>query len=200
MAKAEEVKDTKTTAAGGAPANPAPNGGGNGGAKRDVFAETFAKESEFEKFAISRPMFLVQQCKGAVQGLFLYIAGPFAPGKKAINNDPWYAYVVKLTAPCEVVDPSGAVVKAAFGDEIMLPIAAQLRNIANVVQDEKYVTELQITPGPQPRPREMRVWEGKNGRRLPRGNDFPRLEFGKGIPLALPQGDAVEEVDGGTPF
>ena len=82
---------------------------------------------------------------------------------------------------------------APFGEEIMIPMATHLQNILGLATDEKMVHEVQLTPGPQPAPRQMRTWEGKRGRSVPRGSSFPLLKPGS-VVLDAPQLTTGEEV------
>jgi len=125
--------------------------------------------------------------------------GPLAPGKNAVNQNPWYAYVMKLTAPCEALNAEKQPVRCEIGDEILIPIGAQLRNLALYATDEKRLFELRLEPGAQPPPGKMRTWDAAKGRVVERGDRFPLLS-GKTSALMLPPGDASVADDSEIPF
>ena len=163
-----------------------------------------AEDDGFKPLALSRPTFIAAECKGPVQGFILNILGPFPAGKESVNQTPWFAYAVKLTAPCECRGPEGEKVTAPKGEEIMVPISAQLKNIANLAVDENNIHEVRLSPGPQPKPGKMRFWKGEHGRTMPRGADFPLVLPGgnKTAALLLPANTAADAADEGqdNPF
>lgn len=158
------------------------------------------QDDEFSDFELSLPAFLAGKCEGKVQGIVYDILGPFQGGKNSKIKKEWFAYKVQLTAPCEVVGTDKKKFQAKVGDAIMIPISAHLKNLApNVIQPGQ-VWNFQLTPGPQPAPQEMRVWNVRRGRAVPRGNDYP-VTFLTGadgktpLLLAPASGDEVDADD-----
>lgn len=140
---------------------------------------------EFHDFELSRPQFRPGECEGTVQGKILGVLGPFNPGKNSVNNQPWYAYAVLLTAPCEGVDANGNKIKVPPGKEIMVAITAQTRNLAPYALDPKHVHEFRLTPGPAPKAGQMRLWKAQKGPVVERTTKFPLLSPGAANALAL---------------
>lgn len=144
----------------------------NGGA-------TVTEGRSFRDFNLSLPQFRAGESVGPVQGFILNILGPFNPGKNATIKQPWYAYQCKATAEVDCVDIQGEHVKVMPGDLFMLPISAQLRNIASFAVDDKRVWEWRFIAGASPKPGAMRVWKAQQGRCVDRGADFPLMLPGK---------------------
>jgi len=169
----------------------------NGAEMQDPFAKE-DKNVSFTEVHLSRPLFKPAKCKGPVQGFILGILGPFPPGENSLNNKPWFAYNVKLTAPCEVVGADGEKTVAKFGDEIMVAVGAQLRDAARYALDETRMYELRLTPGPQPESGKMRTWKAQKGRTVARTADFPLFKTNPESPFLLPP--AAADADSENPF
>jgi len=178
--------------------------GKNGGKGVDKGADV--QGDEFVKVTLSRPQFRASECKGFIQGYFTGILGPFPPSEsqktQAKKNGgvakPWCAYAVTLTAPCDVVVADGSHKRAEPGAEVMLPISAQLKAIIGMTIDPDKVTNLRLTPGPQPKAGEMRTWECERAKTIDRGDKYPRLmpstEQRDAVALLTAGGDDSEEV------
>lgn len=151
----------------------------------------------FRDFNLSLPQYRAGESVGLVQGFILNVLGPFNPGKNATIKQPWYAYHMQATAEVDCVDIDGAHVKVKSGDEFMLPISAQLKNIVGFACDEKRVWEWRLLAGTSPKPGKMRVWKAQQGRCIDRKADFPLMLPGAKADIfkALPAASTEEETE-----
>jgi hypothetical protein len=145
-------------------------------------------EDEFQDFDLSRPAYIASKCGGKpLQGIIFNVLGPFPAGRNAVNQDPWFAYEVKLTAPSQLVGIDKEVYTAPVGTVCMLPVSAHLKNLAPYVIQPGQVWAFRLSPGPQPKPQQMRVWKAQRGKAVARGNEYPLMAMQKDYnPLALP--------------
>ena len=116
-----------------------------------------SSDADFDDISTDRPMYKPAECKDTpLQGRLIDLV-QMPDGL----NGPWFAFVVKTTAPTTAINRDGKKISTKPGDEVILPRTAMLADLDKYARARDTLFEARIQPTEKVKSAKGTMWRYK---------------------------------------